>query len=287
MTDLQKDTISVLVPIYNGERFLKTTLNQILRNASSEYNLQIIALNNNSSDTTSEILEHYSNDIKIYSNNDTLSPGQNWTRISRLATGQYTTLICADDYILKDSISKKYNIIKNNDIDFVFSSRGVIDKNDNIILKSISSVLKSGLYSGKDILDLCIKYGTNLIGEPFSVLFKTSTLIDNLPWEDEYPYLLDLSLYTKILKRNRYVFFTEENLGFFRVHDMSMSSQISNDQAIQFYNFINQQFDTSYRVNLLNLKIKTVIRQQLRSILYLYINFLSFLPFKRRKIDIL
>ena len=49
--------VSVIVPVYNGEKYIKSCLNSIIGNSLKD--IEIIVINDGSTDSTSQILEEY------------------------------------------------------------------------------------------------------------------------------------------------------------------------------------------------------------------------------------
>lgn len=107
-------TISVIVPIYNAEKYLARCIESLIHQSYDA--LQIILVNDGSTDNSLAIAELYAKQderIKVYSQ---LNRGQSSARNLGLlhATGQYLSFIDADDYIdddfyqkLMDAIGKK------------------------------------------------------------------------------------------------------------------------------------------------------------------------------------
>ena len=115
MTDL----VSIVVPVYNEERHLKSCLDSLL-NQSYE-NLEIICVNDGSTDESSGILKKYSDEdsrVKIYTqSNQGLSESRN-NGLSK-AKGKYVLFVDADDWIEKDTIKLLYENAENNDSELV------------------------------------------------------------------------------------------------------------------------------------------------------------------------
>ncbi len=104
------DLISVVVPIYNVEKYLNRCIDSIL---SQEYeNIEIILVNDGSTDNSGKICDDYikkDSRIKvIHKENGGLSDARNFGM--EKAMGEYIAFIDSDDYIRKDYISTLYNM---------------------------------------------------------------------------------------------------------------------------------------------------------------------------------
>lgn len=93
------ERVSVIVPIYNSEKYLDKCIESII--AQTYSNIEIILVNDGSQDNSLDIMKEYarqSSKIKLLSREN---KGQFQTRMDgiSLATGQYITFIDADDWI--------------------------------------------------------------------------------------------------------------------------------------------------------------------------------------------
>lgn len=111
--------VSVIVPVYNVENFLKECLNSIL--AQTFYDIEIICVNDGSTDNSLEILQSYAskdNRINIINQkNGGLSSARN-TGLS-VAKGEFICFLDSDDYIESTLIEKNVQIMDEFDVDFV------------------------------------------------------------------------------------------------------------------------------------------------------------------------
>ena len=112
---MKKKKISVIIAVYNKEKYLHKCLDSILE--QNYKNLEIILINDGSTDRSKEICEEYEkkdNRIKLIS---TVNKGASSARNLGLdnAQGEYISFIDADDYISKDFYTYLYkHMIKYN-----------------------------------------------------------------------------------------------------------------------------------------------------------------------------
>jgi len=114
--------ISIIVPIYNVEQYLKECVDSLLNQKFKDY--EVILVNDGSTDNSSEICdsfaEQYSNIHVIHKKNGGLSDARN-TGLS-ISSGKYILFVDSDDYIDKESLDNIVNILDlyNKDIDVAF-----------------------------------------------------------------------------------------------------------------------------------------------------------------------
>ncbi len=104
--------ISVIVPIYNVEPYLKRCIDSIINQTYKT--IEIILVDDGSTDNSSKICDEYKNKDKrikvIHKKNGGLSSARN--RGLDIAKGKYITFIDSDDYVDNDYIEYLYNLIK-------------------------------------------------------------------------------------------------------------------------------------------------------------------------------
>lgn len=113
--------ISVIIPVYNVSLYLSQCLENIIHQTYE--NLEIICVNDGSTDTSSEILNKYAkkdNRITIISQKNS---GQSASRNNGIkkATGDYIHFLDSDDYIPLNYYEKMIKSLGNTDADIVCS----------------------------------------------------------------------------------------------------------------------------------------------------------------------
>lgn len=94
----EQPLVSVAVPVYNGERYLRATLDSILK--QTWRNLELIICDNCSTDGTEEICRAYAKAdprVRYFRADSNLGPARNFNRAVPLARGRYFKWNAADD----------------------------------------------------------------------------------------------------------------------------------------------------------------------------------------------
>lgn len=97
----EKYLLSIIIPVYNAEKYIKTCLDSIV-NYISSYRIQIIAVDDGSIDRTAEILQEYKEKYGI----TVISQKNSGVSVARNAgmeavEGKYLTFVDADDIVLE------------------------------------------------------------------------------------------------------------------------------------------------------------------------------------------
>ena len=107
---MQKKLVSIIVPIYKVEKYLKQCLDSIL-NQTYE-NIEIILVDDGSPDNCGKICDEYASNDKrirvIHKENGGLSSARNAGL--DVATGEYISFIDSDDYVSENFIKRLYDL---------------------------------------------------------------------------------------------------------------------------------------------------------------------------------
>ncbi len=159
--------ISVIVPFYNSEKYLKRCLDSLVRQTFKD--IEIIMVNDGSTDNGLNVVKSYMSDERIRLI-EKENGGQASARNLGLyeATGEYIIFIDSDDYVELNLCEKLYDTILKG-FDIVVSDYYIVAGNEKKYNK-ISSCLE-GEISLKDYLLTAVC--------PWNKIYKKSFLIDN------------------------------------------------------------------------------------------------------------
>lgn len=111
-----EELISIIIPVYNVEKYLKKCLDSVLEQTYK--NLEIILVDDGSTDNSKTICDEYEKKDKriklIHKENGGLSDARNAG--INIAKGEYITFVDSDDYISKDYVEYMYKMIKENNV---------------------------------------------------------------------------------------------------------------------------------------------------------------------------
>jgi glycosyltransferase involved in cell wall biosynthesis len=227
--------VSVVIPSFNGEKYIEDAIRSVLSNSSHEFDIEIIVSINASTDRTLELVNRFSNSmIRTLSTSSILSVEANWTKACMEARGDYIKLLCDDDLLTNGSLQKEVRLLDaHDDAIAVVSRRSIITPNGLTILKHHGFKLMDGVYEGTELIRHSFSKGTNLFGEPGCVLFRREEMIRELPWRNELPFVIDLEFYIRVFYGKK-VIFNEASVMKFRLNSSSTSFSIRKSQSTQF-----------------------------------------------------
>lgn len=202
--------ISVIVPVYNVERYLAACLDSVL--SQSYRNLEIIVINDGSTDFSREIAEKYSeNDdrVRVYNfENEGLSEARN--RGLRVATGEYITFVDSDDVLLPGALKKMVEALEQQQADIV---QGMTVKQHSSLYIEDLKTPKLIEYSSQEAIE-DVLYQKRLLPSACGKLYK-KYLFDNFSFRKRF-YYEDLDLFYKVFEIAKKIVFIEYPVYFYR-----------------------------------------------------------------------
>jgi len=215
---LHDDLVSVVIPIYNSEKFLAESIESVL-NQSYE-NIEIIAIDDGSTDSSSEILQRYSDKIIILSQKNQGLASALIAGISKM-NGKWFKLLSPDDVLYPNAIKILVNEAKKlPENTLVYSNWEIIDEN-NEKLRDFSESNYNNLSNFDFNVRLLdgqqINVNTTLIPK---LLFKKGCSFQNL----ENPIAIDYDFFLRAgILYNTKFFLISQNLLRYRISENQLS----------------------------------------------------------------
>ena len=168
--------ISVIVPVYNTEKYIEKCLNSILKQKNVSY--EIIVVNDGSTDDSEQIIKRFEETnpdiIKYYKKtNGGLSDARNYG-IDK-ANGEYLCFVDSDDYIAEELFESLEKYI-NKDIELIKSKTIKVDENYKEVDKIVGPIF--GKLSGEQGFDKL--FANDILIEPaWLYLYKKDLFVRN------------------------------------------------------------------------------------------------------------
>jgi glycosyltransferase involved in cell wall biosynthesis len=110
--DLNKAVVSIVIPVHNGEKYIKESIDSCL--AQTYSNIEIIVVDDKSTDSTLEILKEYGEKIKVFPVEKQNGLGNVINIGIRASKGKYIARMDADDIMYPDRIEKQVEYLESN-----------------------------------------------------------------------------------------------------------------------------------------------------------------------------
>ena len=112
------ELVSVLIPLYNHEKYINECLNSI-KNQTYD-NLELIIINDGSSDNSEQVVKLWIENNKnldiTYISQENQGVTKTLNKMIGLAKGKYITLCASDDILTTESIEKRVDFLRNNSL---------------------------------------------------------------------------------------------------------------------------------------------------------------------------
>lgn len=233
--------ISVIVPNYNHEKYLRQRLDSIFNQTYP--NFEVILLDDCSTDNSRAILSEYSNNDKVahcvFNQINTGNTFVQWNKGIALAKGEYIWIAESDDYCSDSFLEKVFQpFLENQDIVLSYCQSNRVNENGEITGNWIEYTNRFNatlfqqnfILPGNDFIKQFLVY-RNAIPNASAVLFKKSR-ISELGFLNE-----DISLkcngdwlfYTKLISTKKIAFLSNSENNF-RFHSQSVIAQSSKNE---------------------------------------------------------
>lgn len=190
--------VSVIVPIYNVEKYLEKCINSLLSQTLED--IQIILVNDGSKDNSGNIAKEYEKNNKnriiyVEKENGGLSDARNYGL--KYATGDFIAFLDSDDYIEKNAYEKMYNKAIEENADYVecdflweFPNKIRVDKqypykNKKEMLSFVRVVAWNKLIKRQLIIDNNLEFPKGLRYEDVEFTYKLIPFINKFAYVDK------------------------------------------------------------------------------------------------------
>ena len=175
-----KKDITIIVPIYNSEKYLKKCIDSLVNQTKKE--LEIILINDGSTDNSEKIIKEYKDDRIKYIKNETQGIGITRNEGIAKAQGKYLMFIDSDDYLEKNTCELLFNKAEKDNLDMVICDFYREYENGEKKEERIVNFENTTIKETPELL-----YKVNL--SPWNKLYQTKLIRDNnILFEEELKY---------------------------------------------------------------------------------------------------
>lgn len=213
--------VSIIVPVYNVEKYLRRCLDSLNNQTLEE--IEIIMVNDGSTDSSAEICKEYLKDNKKFKYVEQSNQGLSGARNSgiKIATGEYLGFVDSDDFVTDDMFEVLYNNAIKFNVDISACGHMSYFENGNIKINTKKYIKKR--YTRAEALDLF------LIQELFDVVAWNKIYKREIFNETEYPIgkiYEDIQTTYKLIDKSNGVYLdsTPKYYYFQRINSISHSS---------------------------------------------------------------
>jgi glycosyltransferase involved in cell wall biosynthesis len=249
--------VSVLIPTYNYAHYLEETIQSVLEQSFTDF--ELIIVDDKSSDNTDEVVSKCLTDPRVsyYKNENNLGLVANWNKCLSLAKGEYIKFLCADDKFYPGILEKFVTIMDQ------FPNVSIVGCQKHIIgsYETIMNIPLSHLQEGKKIIYASLKY-YNWLGEPSLVMFRRSNMwVGNF---NNYIWIIDWEMYVRHLAIGD-CYIIPEPLCYCRRHGQQVTSYVRRnfiDHYEEYHLIKSIVRDRAYGVNLDDIRLDPSVEEK-------------------------
>lgn len=224
-----KPSLSVIIPNYNHEAYLKERIDSVIH--QSFYDLEILLLDDSSTDHSLDIINTYQQDKRISVMTNRVgsgSPFKQWKKGVLLAKSDYIWVAESDDTCAENFVEILLQTFNDSQVVLSFCKSEIIDEKGTLVPDALTPYMERAhptKFNTPYILDGNIEVEENFavactIVNASSAIFRKSAIEDAIEESMTYKMCGDWSLYLQALSQGKIAYSTQ-TVNFFRRHQAS------------------------------------------------------------------
>lgn len=215
--------VSILLPVYNGERFLAQAIESALAQTLTSFELLIC--DDASTDSSPSIIQKYAAAdprIKTWRNDANKGLFANYNECLTRATGEFIKPFAQDDLLEPTMLAETCAVLDADpSTNLVSTARNWVSES-GAALNVVAPFPSDRLISGRDVILYNLLQLTNWVGEPSTVLFRAENIGDK--FDTTLYHYGDIDYWFRIVEHGNY-FYLNKVLCSFRRHGASATSK--------------------------------------------------------------
>lgn len=219
-------SVSILLPVYNGEAFLEAAIESALSQSFKDF--ELIIVDDCSTDGSKAIIERLKQRdtrIKSFTNETNQGLFANYNRCLSLAESRYVKPFAQDDILAQDCLRRMVDVLERDpSVVLVSSARDITDAAGNTVETKCTFPADRKL-PGADVILCNLIVLSNWVGEPSTVMFRAQ--FSGTGFDTNCFHLGDIDMWFNVLKNGDYYFIAEPLASFRRHNDNATNSNLS------------------------------------------------------------
>ncbi|MEX5285467.1 glycosyltransferase [Selenomonas sputigena] len=237
----QQPTISIVLPVYNGEKYLRESLDSILGQTFADW--ELIAVDDCSTDSTPEILASYAardSRIRVLRNKENQRLPRSLNIGFAEARGGFLTWTSDDNAYYPEALDKMLAYLRR------FPEYAMVNADMELLQEEADGTQKRGIseYFDADPLRMFVR---NYVGACF--LYRRKVLEEIGGYDPEMFLLEDYDYWLRIMIRYGRIAHIKEVLYCYRLHAASLSTKKEKERDVQAVRLVHKYLpDMVYRL---------------------------------------
>ncbi len=195
-------TVSVILPVYNGENYLRFAIESVLNQTYGDF--ELIIVDDGSTDPTPEIVSAYHDARLRYVRQDNTGVTGAVNHGLRLATGKYISWLSHDDVFLPDKLRRQVDLIAGSVLPAVcYTDVQMIDARGEVTAEH-----KLPEHNREEILRYILSFGP-ISSASYSIMYDRRCVDEVGPYSDSWPYTQDAEMLLRLARKFPFLHLTE------------------------------------------------------------------------------
>jgi glycosyltransferase involved in cell wall biosynthesis len=232
MENLEPPKISVVMPVYNGERFLREAVDSILNQIYKDF--EFIIIDDGSTDQTSAILDTYQDPRIVRLTHPTnLGLVRSLNDGIAIARGEYIARMDADDWCLPERFDKQVRFLDSHPDIMVLGTACTRVADHGKVQRLVVNPSQPGLIRWQLLFGVPVNHPS---------IFIRKKIFDDpdITYKEETPHAEDYALWVKIVPKYK-ISNLHESLHYYRWHEANISIQEQPTQQKSLHEIIQSQ----------------------------------------------
>ena len=210
--------VSVCIPAYNNENYIMHTVNSVLEQTFTDF--ELVVIDDCSKDGTVALIESIADPrVRLVRNEKNLGMAGNWNRCIEEAKAPLVKILCADDLLYPDSLKKEVQaLMEHPEVNLVCSDTALVNI-DGEQVGAFKRWPKRGSMDGRRLARVSLLFN-NFFGAPCNNLFRREAAVAVGGFDRAFPYILDFDFWIRLACTGD-VFIIHETLNGFRLRNDS------------------------------------------------------------------
>lgn len=207
--------LSVIIPVYNAEKYLTHCIDSILGQSFSD--LELLLIDDGSTDGSADICDSYvQKDCRVkafHKKNEGVVSARRTGVAAVSNTADYLFFVDSDDYVPVRGIEQAYDEMRSKDLDILVTAEDLININGKTVRKS--RYARTGYLTKKQFaVELLI--GTELLMSPHGKMYKKSLVLETKAMDTDPSFTLneDLLMNLKIGSQSERIFISNDIVSY-------------------------------------------------------------------------
>ena len=238
---MKNPKVSILLPAYNHEKYLSETIESVLNQTYTDFELLIS--DDCSTDGSAQVISRYNDEritVVLFEKNQGTVRALN--HLLRLAEGEYVAVLGSDDVWEQDKLARQVDFLESNpDYAASFTKATIIDQDSQVIDEedlALAKVLEMDNFHHAHMLKEFFLTGNHLCHS--SVLIRTSVHREIGEYNVAYRQLHDFDLWVRLLMEHDIYIMDEKLVRYRFVHNSGNVSQNTTKNNSRMYNEAKQ-----------------------------------------------